>query len=55
MELVLEQEEVVLLLREALAARGTDVTTLDEVRLRRNNKKNTLRVVFKGAQGASKP
>ncbi len=46
MELVLEQKEVVSLLREALKARGMKVPDETDVRIRRNNKKGTLRVVF---------
>ena len=46
MELVLEQNEVVELLREALKARGVRIPTEADVRLRRNNKKGTLRVAF---------
>ena len=47
MELVLEHEEVIALLREALGARGTSTLRLGTVRIRKNNKKSTIRVVFK--------
>lgn len=46
MELVLEHDEIVTLLREALRARGMKVPEDTQVRLRRNNKKGTLRAVF---------
>ena len=46
MELVLEQKEVVELVREALTARGMAIPEKSEVRLRRNNKKGTLRLVL---------
>ncbi len=46
MELVLEHDEIVTLLREALRARGMKVPENTRVRLRRNNKKGTLRAVF---------
>ena len=46
MELVLEHIEIINLLREALTARGFRVSAAAEVKLRRNNKKGTLRVVF---------
>ena len=46
MQLVLEQEEVESLLREALRARGMGVATGSILRIRRNNKKGTLRVAF---------
>tara|TARA_B100001094_G_scaffold239720_1_gene235261 strand:+ start:2234 stop:2413 length:180 start_codon:yes stop_codon:yes gene_type:complete len=50
MELVLEHDEIVTLLREALRARGMKVPDDTLVRLRRNNKKGTLRAVFKTKQ-----
>lgn len=46
MELVLEHNEIVTLLREALTARGMKVPPNAVVRLRRNNKKGTLRAAF---------
>jgi len=46
MELVLEHHEIVALLREALTARGMKIPPNAEVRLRRNNKKGTLRAAF---------
>ena len=46
MELVLEHEEIVTLLREALSARGMQVPDNTVVRLRRNNKRGTLRAAF---------
>lgn len=51
MELVLEHKEVVELLREALKARGVKVPVESAVRLRRNNKKGTLRVAFVSPDG----
>jgi hypothetical protein len=45
-QLVLEQEEVESLLREALRARGMGVAADSIIRVRRNNKKGTLRVAF---------
>tara|TARA_Y100000389_G_C17417902_1_gene494869 strand:- start:847 stop:1026 length:180 start_codon:yes stop_codon:yes gene_type:complete len=50
MELVLEHDEIVTLLREALRARGMEVPNNTLVRLRRNNKKGTLRAVFQTKQ-----
>jgi hypothetical protein len=47
MELVLEQEEIEVLVREALAARGTKIDHLDVVKVRRNNKRGTVRLIFK--------
>jgi len=46
MELVLEHDEIVALLREALRARGMQIPHETVVRLRRNNKKGTLRAAF---------
>ena len=46
MELVLEHHKIVSLLREALHARGMQVPNDTVVRLRRNNKKGTIRAVF---------
>lgn len=46
MEVVLEHDEVGELLREALAARGVRVPDRAEMRVRRNNKLGTIRVVF---------
>ena len=46
MEVVLEQHEVIELLREALKARGLPLSRASVIRLRRNNKKGTLRVVI---------
>jgi len=48
MEIVLEQEEIELLLKEALRARGTAVPLKATTRIRRNGKKNTMRIVFVG-------
>jgi len=46
MELVLEQSEIDSLLREALKARGVLVPDTNVIRIRRNNKTATIRVVF---------
>ena len=46
MELVLEHDEIEALLREALEARGMAFPPESEVRIRRNNKRGTLRAVF---------
>jgi hypothetical protein len=46
MELVLEHEEIVTLLREALHARGMVIPENSVVRIRRNNKRGTLRAAF---------
>jgi len=46
MELVLEQDEIDSLLRQALRARGVTVPDQYETRVRRNNKCGTIRVVF---------
>jgi len=46
MEIVVEHKEVEELLREALEARGTMVPPNSVMRIRRNNKLGTLRVVF---------
>lgn len=46
MEVVLEHEEVLRLLKEALEARGINISEKAEGHIRRNNKKGTLRVVF---------
>lgn len=46
MELVLEQDEIDSLLREALKARGMNVPDNSVIRIRRNNKTATIRVVF---------
>lgn len=48
MEILLEQEEVEELLREALESRGIGVPPDAEFRIRRNHKKGTLRVLFVG-------
>jgi len=47
MEIILEQEEVGALLREALLARGVKVPPDSVFSLRTNHKKGTVRVVFK--------
>lgn len=49
MQLVLEHEEVEALLREALLARGMEVAEDSVIRIRRNNKRGTLRVAFVSA------
>jgi hypothetical protein len=46
MELVLEQDEIDSLLREALKARGILIPDHNIIRIRRNNKTSTIRVVF---------
>ena len=46
MELVLEQDEIDSLLREALKARGVTIPDQNIIRIRRNNKNATIRVVF---------
>ena len=46
MQLVLEHHEVEALLREALHARGMEVAEDSVIRIRRNNKKGTLRIAF---------
>ena len=46
MEIVVEHEEVEELLREALKARGIKVPLEAVMRVRRNNKLNTIRIVF---------
>ena len=46
MELVLEQDEIDSLLREALKMRGVLVPDRNIIRIRRNNKTSTIRVVF---------
>lgn len=46
MELVLEQDEIDSLLRQALKTRGVQVPDQYETRIRRNNKTATIRVVF---------
>lgn len=46
MELVLEQDEIDNLLREALKARGVVVPEQNTIRIRRNNKTMTIRVAF---------
>ena len=48
MEIVLEQPEIVQLLKEALEARGVQVPEKSAVRIRRNGKRNTMRIVFVG-------
>jgi hypothetical protein len=46
MEVVIEHNEVEELLREALKARGTKAPPNSVMRVRRNNKLGTIRVVF---------
>lgn len=46
MELVLEQDEIDSLLREALKARGILIPDANVLRVRRNNKSSTIRAVF---------
>ena len=46
MELVLEHDEIEVLLREALVARGIAFPPESDIRIRRNNKRGTLRAVF---------
>lgn len=53
MEHVIEHDEVRELLLEALAARGIKLPTDAVMKIRRNNKKNTIRVVF--TDNRSKP
>ena len=48
MEIVLEQEEIEELLKEALRARGTQVPPKSVARIRRNGKKGTMRIAFVG-------
>jgi hypothetical protein len=47
MEIVLEHAEVIRLLRKGLAAEHIVVPSNAKVTVRRNNKKGTIRVVFK--------
>lgn len=49
MEIILNQEEVEALLREALAARGTTVPVAAEMKIRTNNKRGTFRIVFRAS------
>ena len=48
MELVLEQSEIAELLRIGLRERGVNLPLKCDFRIRRNGKKNTLRIVFVG-------
>jgi len=50
MEILLEQEEVEVLLREALAARRIEVPLGYTFRVRTNHKKGTFRVLFHGPE-----
>jgi len=45
-EIVLEQEEVEALLREALFARAVEVPEKASFRIRSNHKKGTIRILF---------
>ena len=47
MEIVLDYDEVERLLRAAMLAEGIAVPVDAEMVVRRNNKKNTIRLVFK--------
>lgn len=51
MELVLEQHEIEELLKVGLKAKGVELPPYCTVRVRRNGKKNTLRMVFVGGWG----
>lgn len=46
MQLVLEQEEIVELVLEALSNRGINLSKDCKVRIRKNNKKSTIRLVL---------
>jgi hypothetical protein len=46
MEIILDHEEVESLLREALAARGTALPETLKMRFRRNQKRDSIRIVF---------
>lgn len=46
MELVLEHADIDNLLREALKARGMAIPDESVLRIRRNNKRSTIRAVF---------
>jgi hypothetical protein len=48
MEVVLDWEDVILLLRESLATHGIFVPDEAIATVRTNHKKNTLRVAFRG-------
>jgi hypothetical protein len=51
MEIVLEQDEIERLLRKALLAEGIGVPSTAKMVIRRNNKKGTIRLAFKGESG----
>ena len=46
MELVLDQDEIVSLVRESLSRRGVNIDHLDRVVVRQNHKLGTVRLVF---------
>jgi hypothetical protein len=46
MEMILEQTEIVYLVREALSAKGVDTKHLDAVSVRHNHKHGTIRLVL---------
>lgn len=46
MELVLDQDEIVALVRESLSRRGVNIDHLDRVIVRQNHKNGTVRLVF---------
>jgi hypothetical protein len=48
MQLVLEQHEVVALVKEALASRGMNVDNFYRATVRANHQKNTIRLVLSG-------
>lgn len=55
MEVVLEHNEVDNLLRQALRDRGTKVPPGSVMRIRRNNKLGTIRIVFTDKPVKEKP
>lgn len=46
MELVLDQNEIIALVRESLSRRGVNIDHLDRVVVRQNHKLGTVRLVF---------
>ena len=48
MEVMLDWEDIILLLRESLATHGIFVPDEATVTVRENHKKGTLRIVFRG-------
>ena len=50
-EIVIEQDEIEEILRQALQARGIQVPLEAAMRIRKNNKKGTIRIVFMDKPG----